>query len=320
METILKTRIAPSWAHMRLIQFLSLRFRYHSESEWKLLIHEGKVLVNNSSVSPDFILSVGDVVSYRVSLREPPVDKHIRIVYEDEYFLVASKPPNLPSHADGNFITHTFIYLLNEMMKSHSRKNPYKLVNRLDRETSGLIVATNNPEAHKDIARQFELGKVYKEYIAIARGEILNDTFTINGPIIPDAKSKISIRRTVGEKSKGVRDAITSFEVIERLSGYTVVRCIPQSGKTSQIRVHISHAGHPLAGDKLYGHSDDEFLEYVTMVRKGNYLPLPWMDAMRHMLHAYKLSFVHPKDRTLKEFVDPIPEDMVQFIEKHKKK
>lgn len=315
METTLTSKISASWAGKSLIQFLAVRFKYHSESEWRDLISEGKVLINDNRTIPDAILALGDVVSYRVVLREPPVNSNIRIVYEDECLLVASKPPNLPSHADGNFITHTFIYLLNEMMRG-KKCPPYKLVNRLDRETSGLIVASNDPESHKNLARQFETGKVHKEYLAVARGVIEKSTFTVDGPIIPDKNSKISIRRTVGEKGEaGARAAATSFEVIEKLRGYTLVRCIPESGRTAQIRVHLAHIGHPLAGDKLYGRSDEEFLEYVAHVRAGNYELLPWMDAPRQMLHAHRLVVTHPKKDVQMEFSDPLPADMVSFIE-----
>lgn len=318
METTLITKITTKWAKISLVQFLSTRFKYHTEDEWKELIFRGKVLVNNSLAHPDYVLSVGDLVLYQVLLREPPVNKNIRIVYRDEYFLVASKPPNLPSHADGNFITHTFIYLLNEMLKTN--KQPYKLVNRLDRETSGIIVASNNMKAHKEIARQFEKGEVYKEYIAIVRGEINEDEFAIEGDIVPDINSKISIRRTVApHNAEKPTKVVTMVQLIERLQGYTVVRCIPKGGKTAQIRVHLAHAGYPLAGDKLYGRSDEEFLEYVSMVRNGVYKYLSWMDAYRHMLHAQKLSFVHPHTHRAVEFIDPLPDDMLKFVQKHKK-
>ncbi len=318
METILFSKITSKWAGLSLLNFLSTRFRYHTESEWRRLIFEGKVRVNDAIANPDDVLSNGDSVSYAVVLKEPPVDSNIRIVHADEFFVVASKPPNLPSHADGNFITHTFIYMLNQMMRAENCR-PYKLINRLDRETSGLIVASNNPLAHKNLARQFEAGQVHKEYIAVARGEIRENSFTVDGPIVPDAQSTISIRRKVEiNPMENRRVAITFFEVIERLNGYTMLRCIPKSGKTAQIRVHLAHAGFPLAGDKLYGRSDEEFLEYVSRVRAGNYETLPWMDAPRQMLHAHRIMFVHPSINMTVEYIDPIPDDMKLFIEERR--
>ncbi len=315
METILTSKITAKWAGLSLLKFLSTRFKYHTESEWRRLISEGKVRVNDAIARPDDVLSNGDSVSYAVVLKEPPVNSNIRIVHDDEFFVVASKPPNLPSHADGNFITHTFIYILNQMICAKNAR-PYKLINRLDRETSGLIIASNNVSAHKNLARQLEAGQVHKEYIAVVRGEIRENTFTVDGPIVSDTQSKISIRRKVGMKGMdGVRTAVTSFEVIERLEGYTVLRCIPKSGKTAQIRVHLAHAGYPLAGDKLYGQSDEEFLEYVSRVRAGNYETLPWMDAPRQMLHAFELSFAHPISGELLRYSDPLPEDIRAFIE-----
>jgi RluA family pseudouridine synthase len=321
METILESKISPAWSDTTLIVFLSSRFKYHSESEWQKLIFEEKVLLNNNPARSDTVLRVGDVVSYHVVLREPPVNTDIRIVYEDDELLVASKPPNLPSHADGNFITHTCIYLLNQMMREKAMRQPLKLVNRLDRETSGLIVASKNRRAHKDLARQFEAGKVHKEYIAIARGEMLETSFEVDGLIVPDSKSKISIRRMVGEKgTPHARESKTSFEVLESLCGYTVVRCIPHTGRTAQIRVHLAHRGYPLAGDKLYGRSDEEFLDYVSRVRAGNFEPLSWMDAPRQMLHAHRLIFLHPASGKEVACEDPLPDDMQKFIKLHRKK
>ncbi len=316
METVLTSKISSSWAGISLLQFLSTRFKYHSEREWIALIYSGKVLINENRARPESMLARGDVVSYHVVLREPPANTNIQIVYEDEYLLAASKPPNLPSHADGNFITHTFIYILNEMMRAKGNCIPYKLVNRLDRETSGLILASNNPAAHKNLSRQFETGQVRKEYIAVARGVVHEDSFSVEGTIVPDSESRISIRRKVGITGGcGKHPVVTSFEVIERLRGYTLIRCIPGSGKTAQIRVHLAYAGFPLAGDKLYGRSDEEFLEYVARVRAGNYESPEWLDAPRHMLHAHRLVVLHPGKHVEMEFADPLPDDMASFIQ-----
>lgn len=315
-ETILTSRITQNHAGQRLIDYLCSRFRYHGREEWIAIIGQGKASVNGKPSSPDCVLKKNDTVSYAVVLREPPVDRGIEILHEEGSFLVAGKPGNLPSHADGNFIKNTFIYILRERMKAAGYDGPVKLVHRLDRETSGLLVVGKTDDAHRDLVRQFEEGTVGKEYMAVARGVIAEDSFEVSGAIAPDAESAISIRKkVVPEKTPGSRAASTRFKVIERFAGATLVRCIPATGRTNQIRVHLAHAGHPLVGDKLYGRTDEQFLEFVRNARAGNYGPLPWMDARRHLLHASKLSFDHPVTGLRVMFECPVPDDMWVYIE-----
>ncbi len=318
-ETTLSSKIVPPWQGKSLLDYLSVRFRYHTPEEWAGLIERGKVTLNGRSSAPDAAIAVGDTVSYSVALQEPPVDRNIEIIHEEDSFIVASKPGNLPSHADGNFITHTFIHILNEMMEGQGRRRKLKLVHRLDRETSGLLVAARDPAAHRDLARQFEEGSVEKEYIAVARGLVEKNSFEIRGAIGPCPESSVSVRRKVMPPgSSGSSPAATLFEVVERLLNSTVLLCRPLTGRTNQIRVHLDHAGHPLVGDKLYGMSDEQFIEFVTAVRSGNFGPLPWQDAPRHFLHASRLSFRHPVRGVRVAFEVPVPDDMRQYIETHR--
>lgn len=314
-ETTLSSRISPGNAGMRLIEFLSSRFKYHTREEWIEIILRGSVTVNGAASVPDYILKKNDTVSYTVVLREPPVDPDIRIIHEDDSFLVAHKSGNLPSHADGNFIKNTFIYILRGTMAARGYRGPVKLVHRLDRETSGIMVVGKTDDSHRNLVRQFEEGTVEKEYLAVSRGVIAENIFEVNGAIIPDDNSAVSIRKkVVTESTPGSRRASTRFEVIERLRDATLLRCLPTTGRTNQIRVHLSHAGHPLVGDKLYGRTDGQFLEFVHRARGGNFDPLPWMDAPRHLLHASKLSFNHPATGQRVVFESPIPDDMQEYI------
>ncbi len=302
---------------IRLIDFLCSRFKYHKREDWEKLIGDGSLRVNTNASSPGYILKNKDIVTYSVVLHEPPVDSNIRIIHDEDAFLVAFKPGNLPSHADGNFIKNTFIYLLKNMIACQGYHGPVKLVHRLDRETSGIILAAKQKESHNILIHQFEAGTVEKEYIAISRGIIQKNSLIVNGAISMDIKSKISIRRrVVPDGTPGSLTAVTRFEVIERLNDYTLLRCLPATGRTNQIRVHLDHIGHPLAGDKLYGRSDEQFLEFVRNARNGIYKPLSWMDANRHMLHASKLAFLHPVTGKRVSFQSPVPEDMLCFIEK----
>ena len=315
--TTLSSRIPASHAGTSLLDFLCGRFRYHDRAEWEAIILRGSVSVNGTPSTPDYLLQKGDIVSYTVELREPPVDRSITILREEESFLAAAKPGNLPSHADGNFIKNTFIYILRERMKAAGYTGPVKLVHRLDRETSGIIVVAKTDAAHRALTRQFEKGTVEKEYRAVARGIIKEDSFEVGGAIAPDPTSSISIRqRVVPEGTPGARAASTRFEVMERLRDATLVRCIPATGRTNQIRIHLAHAGHPLAGDKLYGRTDEQFLEFVRSARAGNYDPLPWMETPRHLLHASRLAFDHPVTDARITIESPIPDDILAYIEK----
>jgi 23S rRNA pseudouridine1911/1915/1917 synthase len=318
-ETTLSSRISSGHAGLRLIEFLSSRFKYHTREEWSCIILRGSVTVNGAASEPDYTLKKNDTVAYTVVLREPPVDPAIRIIHEEDTFLVAYKPGNLPSHADGNFIKNTFIYILRGSMAARGYRGPVKLVHRLDRETSGIMVVGKSDDAHRNLVRQFEEGAVEKEYLAVARGVIEESIFEVNGAIIPDADSAVSIRKKVVPVSTpGSRHASTRFEVIERLRCATLLRCLPATGRTNQIRVHLSHAGHPLVGDKLYGRTDGQFLEFVRRAREGDFGPLPWMDAPRHLLHASRLCFKHPATGVSVSFESHMPDDMRLYIEKNR--
>lgn len=318
-ETTLSSRITSGHAGLRLVDFLCSRFKYHTREQWRENILSGSVSVNGAASDPDYILKKNDTVSYTVVLREPPVDPDIRIIHEEDSFLVAHKPGNLPSHADGNFIKNTFIYILRGSIAARGYQGPVKLVHRLDRETSGIMVVGKTDDAHRNLVRQFEEGTVEKEYLAVARGVIGEYSFEVSGAIAPDADSSISIRKkVVPELTPGSRHASTRFEVIERLRGATLLRCLPATGRTNQIRVHLAHAGHPLVGDKLYGRTDEQFLEFVRRAREGNFDLLPWMEAPRHLLHASKLSFNHPVTGERVAFESPAPDDIRSYIEKNR--
>ncbi len=314
--TTLNSKISVSWTGRTLLDFLSTRFRYHTPSEWEALIQEGSVTLNGKGSSPGAPLKKNDIVSYTVVLKEPPVDRDIIILHEEETFLVACKPGNLPSHADGNFIKNTFFYILNDMLAGRGPGGRLRLVHRLDRETSGLMVVTRDLAAHRDLAGQFEAGAVEKEYLALARGALREESLLVEGAIAADDRSRISIRRrVVPDGTQGASSSTTRLEVIERFRDATLIRCVPLTGRTNQIRVHLDHIGHPLMGDKLYGRTDDQFLEFVNRARAGNHEPPPWCDAPRQMLHARRLSFRHPVNGAPLSFEAPVPDDMRRLMD-----
>ena len=319
-ETQLRSRITAQQAGTTLSDFLSTRFRYQTAEAWEKLILEGKVTINEKKTDPGQALQKGDWVAYSVVLNEPPVDKNIAILHEEESFLVASKSGSLPSHADGNFIKNTFIYLIGETLEQKGWKGEPRLVHRLDRETSGLIVVAKNKESHRKLVDQFEKGTVEKEYLAVARGKVEKSAFEVQGAIGKDPSSQISVRhKVVPDGTPFSKPSLTHFEKLENLKDSTLLKCIPKTGRTNQIRVHLDSVGHPIVGDKLYGRTDEEFLEFVHHVKAGGDPAFGGkFGPARHLLHASRLAFIHPITGTKVTFEAPVPEDLAQYLTSHR--
>lgn len=313
-KTNLQSKIHAASAGHPLLDYVSQRFRYQTRDYWREMIEEGFLTLNGSKAKPETILRTGDILSYQTVLNEPEVDKNIQVLHEEKSFLVADKPGWLPSHSDGNFIKNTFIYLLREKLKTQGWGGQAHLVHRLDRETSGLMVVAKSREAARSLARQFEAGQVKKTYWAIVQGVVKNDFFDVGGAIGPDPQSQISVRRAVRpEGEPGCQRAFTQFEVLRRTARNTLVLCRPQTGRTGQIRVHLASQGHPLVHDKLYGRTDEEFLEFVRQSKTG------WSDKAggrppRHFLHAGRLELFHPLTGKSLEFETQWPDDMRTFL------
>jgi RluA family pseudouridine synthase len=318
-ESQLRSKVPPNLSNLGLVDYLSRRFRYQTVETWRDLVLAGKVTVNDHTAVPDTLLKKGDWVTYSVVLREPPVDRDIRILHEEETFLVADKPGQLPSHADGNFIKNTFIFILGEMLKAKGWKGEAKLVHRLDRETSGLMVVAKDEKAHQALVQQFEKGLVEKEYLTVVRGEIAEDEVEVAGAIGKDPDSEISVRqRVVPEGTPYSKPSKTLFRRISTLKGYTQLLCLPRTGRTNQIRVHLDSIGHPVVGDKLYGRTDTEFLAYIRHVKAGG--DPGWkgvLESDRQLLHASKLTFAHPVTGQKVSFAAELPADMRDFIQGH---
>ena len=315
-ETVLQSKVPANHSGQTLLDYLSSRFKYQGRETWETLVLSGKVTVNGKKTGSSHALQKGDRVAYSVALREPPVDRNIQILYEEDSFLVAVKPGQLPSHADGNFIKNTFIYLVTEMLRNKGWKGEVKLVHRLDRETSGLMVVAKQRNAHRNLVAQFEEGRVQKEYRAVVQGRIEEKTWEVRGAIGKDPASKISVRqRMVPEGTPFSKSSLTLFEKMEDLKEAALVQCLPKTGRTNQIRVHLDSIGHPVVGDKLYGRTDEQFLDFIRHVKAGGDPAYPGhLEVPRHLLHASKLAFNHPLTGQSLVFESPLPPDMEEFI------
>lgn len=315
-ETVLRSRVPEQGAGQKLVAWLAARFRYLDEAQWRTEIEAGRVTHNGKPGRADDRLRRGDEVAYRPVHQEPRANTAIDVLCDDPDFAVVFKPAHLVAHADGAFVQNTFIRALERRYEDRGEKPPVALAHRLDRETSGIMVATKHAAASRALQQQFAAGTVEKEYLAIVHGRVAEDAFAVDGFLGRDPHSEITIRRAiVQDGSGGAQLSRTTFRVEERLGEFTLVRAFPETGRTHQIRAHLTHVGHPIVGDKLYGRTDEQYLEYVRFVKAGGD---PWWDgrlaAGRQLLHAAAIRFAHPTTGVPLSFVSELPDDMKQFL------
>jgi len=300
----------------RLDTYLATRFPQHSRTYWQHLIREGHALVNGVPTKPSYAIQKGDRIALSLEPLPPsalePEAMPLDILHEDPYLIVLNKPAGLvvhpaPGHLHGTLIQGVLHHVLQEGTHLSDGSAPDRpgIVHRLDKDTSGLIVMAKEETAHRNLARQFEHRRVEKTYVAVARGEVNFDSDYVELRLGPHPRDRL--RTTVRERDG--KEASTFYEVVERYRGYTFVRAHPKTGRTHQIRVHLSAIGHPLVGDVLYGGS-------VLLARDIGVTELaPEEPVMgRQALHAERLSFFHPARGEKVTFNAPWPDDLARLV------
>ena len=319
--------VEPGEAGTRLDLFLKEKYRRLSREYLQRAVKDGSVTLNHKPSKPSQLLKVRDKV-YVMSTNsgaEPPVNLNYKVVFEDEQILVIEKPGNLPVHPTGRYFFHTLLTQLRvENGNEVDQEKEFYLVHRIDRETSGLLVVAKNPEAAADLTLQWEKKGVEKAYLAIVKGRVEQDSFVVDAPLGSCPHSQIKLKMGVVEMGANgeplylpkseILPSRTAVEVVERVGNYTVVRCIPHTGRQHQIRVHLHHVGHPIVGDKLYGPGDDFFLR--TMKETMNVEVESGIELSRHALHAHKLAFRNPTTGEMMEFTSPLPAELDEFLQK----
>lgn len=261
-------------------------------------IKEGFVTVNGKQVKSNYKCQSGDVI--RITVPEPvplevvPEKMDLDIYYEDEDVLVVNKPRGLvvhpaPGHERGTLV-NGILYYCKDLSGINGIIRP-GIVHRLDKDTTGLLVVAKNDRAHEKLAEQFQMQAVVRKYVALVHGEISESHGTIEAPIGRDPRDRKKM--AVTEKGK---PAVTAFRVLERFSGYTLVECQLETGRTHQIRVHMKFIGHPVAADPQYG-------------------PKRTLDLSGQALHAHTLGFVHPRTGEYVEFTASPPADFMEVLE-----
>jgi 23S rRNA pseudouridine1911/1915/1917 synthase len=231
-----------------------------------------------------------------------------RTIFEDDDLFVVDKPAHMVCHSAKKPEHPTLVAWLRE----HGVAVP-RLLNRLDRETSGLIVVAKNERAAGILGKQLQRGEIVKQYVAICCGHLKPDRGVVDRSIGFDPNSAVYTKRRVDEA--GGRPSVTEFGVEKRLDRFTVVRLIPRTGRTHQLRVHMAWLGHPIVGDKMYGPDDRWYLKFIE-----HGVTKEMVDALllsRHALHANRILLRHPTTQESCEFRAPLPSDLTAFIRCH---
>jgi RluA family pseudouridine synthase len=305
----LSSRIYQASRHKTLIDFLSDRFSYLTKEQWHERIVDHRILINDNPAEPDTCLKKDDFVSYEIEdIPEPEADLSYDIVYEDNWIAGVNKPGNLLVHKAGASITRNLVYLLR-----HSSNNPawagINSVNRLDRETSGIVLFSKDPDCMRRLHKDFASGKVDKQYVAIVHNGPPEKTMSLEMPIGPDEHSSVKYKFCVDAKNG--KSAATLIETISSVPDYTLLAIHPLSGRTHQIRVHLAAIGCPIVGDKLYGMSEEKYLEWRSDPARFT----STLEFSRQALHCGDLSFVHPHTGAPTKIHAPLPADFLKLME-----
>ena len=270
-------------------------------------IQDGNILVDGKKVKPSLKPKAGQ----RIEVNPPPVRSlelvpeamNLEVLFEDEHIIVVNKPPGLVVHPaaghDTGTLVHGLLHHCEGQLSGIGGVARPGIVHRLDQDTSGCIVMAKNDAAHQSLAKQFADRSVFKAYLAVVCGHVATTKGTVDAPIARHPK-----QRKLMAVVDGGRHAVTDYEVIQHFSTQaTSVKAILHTGRTHQIRVHFKHLGHPLFGDETYGiKATAKLSEAIGFQPK------------RQLLHAWKLSFVHPVTNQKVELEAPIPEDVEEAL------
>jgi 23S rRNA-/tRNA-specific pseudouridylate synthase len=307
---------------LRLMEMLLSRFPYHTEEEWAQRLHSGAVLINDQPSSPTHVLAAGDVMEYDAAdIPEPAVSLAVDILYEDSDIMVVDKPAGLPCHPAGRFFENT----LSALLKRTTGSATLELVNRLDRETSGLVVVGKHPTAARACRLQFERRQVEKRYTVLVEGHF-PPAWRATGRLAPDPASPIRRKcrfipdaaaaplqpGPAAASGSGADWADTEFRWRAQHGPISELDVVLHTGRTHQIRATLEALGFPVVGDKLYGGDPTVFLRFcqdrLTDADRRR-LRLP-----RQALHAAEIAFRHPRTGQCLTYRAELPADLREFI------
>lgn len=299
-EQELKLKIENIDAGKRIDGLLSDKVESFTRSHIQKLIADDMVLINSKPVSKSYKVLEGDLVSVilpeSTELEVVAQNIPLNIVYEDKDLLVVNKPKGMvvhpaPGNPDGTLVNALLYHCEGELSGINGVIRP-GIVHRIDKDTSGLLVIAKNDAAHNGLSEQFALHSIKREYHAICYGNVKSDNGIIDAPI---GRHPVN-RKQMAINPNNSKNAVTHYEVVERYSKFTYIKCHLETGRTHQIRVHMSSLGHPIAGDEVYGPKK------VIKSLGGQ------------CLHAKVLGFTHPITKKEMLFDSELPEYFTQFI------
>ncbi|MGE4282280.1 MAG: RluA family pseudouridine synthase [Clostridia bacterium] len=295
MERIFRLEIPVDMSGKTIKQILNFHYHMSSRLISKLKLTQG-ISLNNRKVTVNAVVQEKDILMLvapaETSENIVPTYMDLDIQYEDEDIMIVNKPSNMPVHpSQGNF-SNTLANGIVYYWQQKGTNFVYRPVNRLDKDTSGLMIIAKNQYAHQQLANQIIDKELKRKYIALVHGDMQDEKGMIDLPIAREEGS--IIKRIVDERGK---QAITHYKVLQKIRDFTMVELMLQTGRTHQIRVHMSHIGHPLVGDWLYGREEPELIS-------------------RQALHSCYLGFVHPVSKQEMKFTSNIPEDIKRLIDR----
>ena len=289
----------------RIDKFLSVLVPDCSRNSIQKLIEQGNVTINGVSVNKKYKVNTDDEILVVTGELKPldaePENIPLDIVYEDDDLLVVNKPRGMVVHpAPGNYtgtLVNALLYHCKDSLSGINGVLRPGIVHRIDKDTSGLLIVAKNDKAHMGLAEQIKEHSFTREYNAVICGHLKDQEGTVNAPIGRNPKDRKKMCVTM----QNSKNAVTHYSVIEEYNGYSHICLKLETGRTHQIRVHMSHLGHPVAGDLVYGHDKKS------------------ADLNGQCLHAIKIGFVHPIKNEYMEFSSDLPDYFKGFIDKVKR-
>ena len=300
----IRLRASEESKNQRLDAFLASSLDGLTRSQATRLIESGEVAVNGRAVSKSYKLAGDEDVAVTLPEPEPveavPQDIPLDVVYEDADVIVVNKPSGMvvhpaPGHPDGTLVNALLYHCAGTLSGVGGALRP-GIVHRIDRDTSGLIIAAKNDAAHQYLSAQLADHTLARTYECIVVGKLREDRGTVDAPIArhPTDRKRMAV-------VAGGREAVTHWEVIARYPGYTHVRCRLETGRTHQIRVHMAYIGHPILGDTVYGAKKE----------------VPGLTGQ--CLHAVGLRFLHPRTHEVMELSCPLPDEFTRMLQRIRK-
>lgn len=273
-----------------------------SRAKVQKMISEGYILVNGVRVKSSYIVKINDIININldynenISIEAQNID--IDIIYEDDDLLVVNKKSGMVVHpSNGHYndtLVNALMYHCNNLSHVNGEIRP-GIVHRIDADTSGLLLVAKNDFSHNKLAEQISKHEVNRIYLALVNGVINEDSGTIDAPIGRDKNNRKKMMVTADNS----RDAITHFKVIKRFKKATLIECKLETGRTHQIRVHMSYINHPIVNDSVYGYKNVDDKEFGQM------------------LHAKTIGFRHPRDDKYMEFSVDAPKKFYEILDKY---